>query len=137
MEALQDFPPIVALILGLVLLAWLVLVFLVPFMIEGIRQSTRKTYEELVEMNDKLDQLNAALSRGGFAGDYGSPPRTDAPMSGRPDRGDDRGGPPRAETRRGDTRPAPPEARRRREPTISDTPPVDDPRRDRREPVVR
>jgi hypothetical protein len=114
MEALQDFPPIVALILGLVLLAWLVLVFLVPFMIEGIRQSTRKTYEELAAMNDKLDRLNAALMRGA-TGDMG-------------------GGPPRGEP---STAPGRTEPRARREPTISDTTPGRDPRRERREPVVR
>ncbi|MBN1240998.1 MAG: hypothetical protein JXB36_21040, partial [Gammaproteobacteria bacterium] len=109
MEALQDFPPIVALILGLVLLAWLVLVFLVPFMIEGIRQSTRRTYEELAAMNDKLDRLNAALTRG-VPGDIG---------------------PPHGEPR---VTPGRTEPRGRREPTISDTSPGRDPRRDRREP---
>ena len=114
MEALQDFPPIVALLLGLVLLAWLVLVFLVPFMIEGIRQSTRKTYEELAAMNEKLDRLNAALTRGVPADMGGAPPR----------------GEPRTTT------PGRTEPRARREPTISDTSPGRDPR-DRREPVVR
>ena len=62
MEALQNLPPIVALVLGFIGLAWLVLVFLVPFMIEGIRQSARKTHEELAEMNAKLDRLNALLA---------------------------------------------------------------------------
>jgi hypothetical protein len=113
MEALQGLPPIVALVLGLVLLAWLVLVFLVPFMIEGIRQSTRKTYEELIEMNEKLDRLNTVLMRNAAAAHAAAPSRAEA-------------------------RPAAPgqEARGRVEPTISDTD-FKDPRRDRREPIVR
>ncbi|HEX5419480.1 MAG TPA: hypothetical protein VFY39_05740 [Gammaproteobacteria bacterium] len=61
MQALQSLPPIVALVLGLVLLAWVIFAFLVPFMVESIRQSTRKTHLELVELNKKLDLLNAAL----------------------------------------------------------------------------
>jgi len=111
MQALESLPPIVALILGLVLLAWLVLVFLVPFMIEGIRQSTRKTHEELAEMNRKLDRLSSALT-------HGAPPV-------------DR--PPRSEPR-ADREPAP---RTRREPTISETDLKQGQQRNRREPVVR
>ncbi|HEX7079499.1 MAG TPA: hypothetical protein VF329_00595 [Gammaproteobacteria bacterium] len=111
MQVLQNLPPIVALILGLVLLAWLVLVFLVPFMIESIRQSARKTHEELAEMNRKLDRLSAALAEARLA---------DRPM---------RDDPPLAR----DLDPA----RGRREPTISQTEFRQITRRDRREPVVR
>lgn len=114
MDALQNLPPIVALVLGLVLLAWLVLVFLVPFMIEGIRQSTRKTYEELVDMNEKLDRLTAALHRNAAAAAAHPPAAGPEPRAAPSD-----------------------EPRRRREPTISDTEFKQDPRRQRREPVVR
>jgi hypothetical protein len=114
MQALQNLPPIVALVLGLVLLAWLVLVFLVPFMIEGIRQSARKTHEELAEMNLKLDRLNATLMQ--------NPPAADRRPSAR------------AEAHA----PAEAETRGRREPTISDTGAVPTSRRrDRREPIVK
>jgi hypothetical protein len=111
MEALQNLPPIVGLILGFIAIAWLVLVFLVPFMIEGIRQSTRKTYEELAEMNDKLDRLNALLTHGrapANARGRAEPPASDAP-----------------------------EPRGRKEPTISETAVRQTGRRERREPVVR
>jgi len=109
MEAFENLPPIVVLLLGFVLIAWLVLVFLVPFMIESIRQSARKAHDELVEMNAKLDRLNALLSRS------------------RPD------------TAAGRAEPAiPDEPRGRREPTISE-PTVRPPKgpRNRREPIVR
>ena len=113
---LQNLPPIVALVLGFIGLAWLVLVFLVPFMIEGIRQSTRKTHEELAELNQKLDRLNNLLTQN----------RSSAP-----------GGEIRAA--RGETDDEPrDEPRGRREPTISETavPPASG-RGSRREPIVR
>jgi F0F1-type ATP synthase membrane subunit b/b' len=115
MEALQNLPPIVALLLGLVLLAWLVLVFLVPFMIESIRQSTRKTHEELAEMNQKLDRLNAALMH----------------------RMPDRAAMTRAEPAAGREAVREPEGRGRREPTISETDFKHSQRRERREPIVK
>ncbi len=62
MQAIQNLPPIVGLILGFVLLAWLVFAFLVPFMVEGIRQSNRRIHAELVELNKKMDALTAALT---------------------------------------------------------------------------
>lgn len=118
MQALQNLPPIVALLLGLVLLAWLVLVFLVPFMIESIRQSTRRTYEELAEMNQKLDRLNAALAHRAPERAAGTGTRTEPPLGREPMRD--------------------PEAPRgRREPTISETDFKESQRRARREPVVK
>lgn len=110
MDAFENLPPIVLLMLGFVLIAWLVLVFLTPFMIESIRQSARKTHEELVDLNAKLDRLNALLSQGAAR----------AP--------DARAEPGIPET------PAP---RGRREPTISDPPTRPGGPRNRREPIVR
>lgn len=74
MQVFQNLPPIVGLILGLVLLAWLIFVFLVPFMIEGIRQSARKTHAELVELNEKMDRLTAALEASSRASAAGTEP---------------------------------------------------------------
>jgi len=108
MDALQNLPPIVMLVLGFIGLVWLVLVFLVPFMVEGIRQSAKKTHEELVEMNAKLDRLNALLAQGRAVQAGGEP-----------------GGAASAEPRG------------RREPTISETPVPPIARRERREPIVR
>ena len=62
MEILDNLPPAVTLVLALLLLAWLVLLLLVPFMIESIRTSTRKSYFELVEVNKKLDRLVVMLA---------------------------------------------------------------------------
>ena len=61
MDILQTLPPLVTLVLGLLLVVWLVLLLLVPFMLESIRSWTRKTYGELEEMNKKLDRLTALL----------------------------------------------------------------------------
>lgn len=61
MEILQNLPPAVVLVLALLLLVWLVLLLLVPFMIESIRGSARKTYLELQELNVKLDRLIVLL----------------------------------------------------------------------------
>jgi|GEM_PF-1879613 hypothetical protein len=122
MDVFENLPPIVALVLGFVLLVWLVLVFLVPFMIEGIRQSARKTHEELVDLNAKLDRLNALLLQRA-----GPPPagRVEPPL------------PSTAETRDGR------DTRGRREPTIGEpTVRAEGSRkpggsRNRREPIVR
>lgn len=62
MEILDSLPPAVTLVLALLLLAWLVLLLLVPFMIESIRSSSRKSYLELVEVNQKLDRLIVLLA---------------------------------------------------------------------------
>jgi predicted PurR-regulated permease PerM len=63
METLQNLPPAVTLVLVMLLVVWLVLLLLVPFMIESIRGWTRKTYLELEEMNKKLEKLTAMLER--------------------------------------------------------------------------
>lgn len=110
MDAFENLPPIVVLVLGFVLIAWLVLVFLVPFMVESIRQSTRKTLEELVEMNAKLDRLNALLAQTGAR-----------PASGRVE----------------PSVPDAPETRGRREPTIGEPSVRPGGSRNRREPIVR
>jgi hypothetical protein len=132
-QLFQNLPPIVGLILGLVLLAWLVFVFLVPFMIESIRQSSRKTHEQLVELNRKIDELNAALAEAAARRLPHEPPTQGAagPARGaqhekggkREDRGTGRG-------RTG--------SRGRREPTISETDFGNEPRPpSRREPNVK
>ncbi|SRR5690606_5418197 len=108
MDVFEKLPPIVVLVLGFLLIAWLVLVFLVPFMIESIRQSTRKTHEELVELNTKLDRLNSLLSQGR------TPIRDAEPAL-----------------------PEKPEPRGRREPTISEPAVRPTGSRNRREPIVR
>jgi hypothetical protein len=63
MEVLDNLPPVVTLVLALLLVIWLVLALLVPFMIESIRGSTRKTYLELAELNKKLEHLLAVLEK--------------------------------------------------------------------------
>ena len=62
MEILDNLPPVVLLVLALLLVVWLVLLLLVPFMIESIRGSTRKSYVELEQLNKKVDKLIALLS---------------------------------------------------------------------------
>jgi hypothetical protein len=74
MQILDSLPPAVTLVLALLLLAWLVLLLLVPFMIESIRSSSRKSYFELVELNKKVDRLFVLLAE-----------RDSAPRSERPD----------------------------------------------------
>jgi hypothetical protein len=62
MEILENLPPVVLLVLALLLVVWLVLLLLVPFMIESIRGSARRSYLELEELNRKVDKLTALLS---------------------------------------------------------------------------
>lgn len=103
MEVLQSLPSAVTLVLGLLLVAWLVLLLLVPFMIESIRSSTRKAHLELEAINDKLDKLTAILERDNV-------PTLDAALTGEP----------RKDARReASPSPAPTSDRTRREPTIS------------------
>jgi hypothetical protein len=63
MEILDNLPPSIGLVLGLLLIVWLVLALLVPFMIESIRTSSRRSLTELEEINDKMDRLVALLER--------------------------------------------------------------------------
>lgn len=133
MEALQSLPPVVALVLGFIGLVWLVLVFLVPFMIEGIRQSTRKTHEELAEMNARLDRLNALLARRGAPAAHGDAPDFGPAAHGRGKFADDAPEP----RRRREPADAGTEPRKRREPTISETEVRPSGQRNRREPIVR
>jgi hypothetical protein len=110
MDILENVPPALTLVVVLIVLIWVVLLFLVPFMIEGIRSSARKSHEELQAMNAKLDRLTRLLSERAAA----DPARAGAPPK------------PGAEPRR--TAPAPGAQRepaaRRREPTISDPAPA-------------
>jgi hypothetical protein len=120
MEMITALPPVLMVVIGLLILAWLVLLFLVPFMIEGIRTWTRKSHEELRAMNAKLDRLEAALRAD--AGDTRPWPSAQRVST-----------PPAA----GERRPAsPPESAtpKRREPTLSELPPETgtDPRQRRR-----
>jgi hypothetical protein len=63
MEILDNLPPSIGLVLGLLLIVWLVLALLVPFMIESIRSSNRRSLAELEEINDKLERVVALLER--------------------------------------------------------------------------
>ena len=108
MAILENLPPIVTLVLALLLVVWLVLALLVPFMIESIRGSTRRTAAELEELNDKLDRLLLLLENR-IAPEASPPP---AEVRAQPDLPE----PPDApEPPRREQRPAP----TRKEPTIS------------------
>lgn len=61
MSFFENLPSAVTLVLGLLLLVWLILLLLVPFMIESIRGWTRRSCQELEEMNQKLDVLTTLL----------------------------------------------------------------------------
>jgi hypothetical protein len=61
-EILDNLPPLVTLVLALMLVVWLVLLLLVPFMIESIRGWTRKSYVELEQLNKKIDRLTVLLA---------------------------------------------------------------------------
>jgi hypothetical protein len=60
-EILDNLPPAVLLVLALLLVVWLVLLLLVPFMIESIRGWTRKSYVQLEQLNAKIDRLVVLL----------------------------------------------------------------------------
>src|SRR5262249_9747327 len=62
MDTLENLPPAVVLVLALLLVVWLALLLLVPFMIESIRGSTRRSYLELAELNKKMDKVIALLA---------------------------------------------------------------------------
>jgi hypothetical protein len=61
MDIIDNLPPAVTLVLSLLLLLWLVLLLLVPFMIESIRGWSRRSFHELEEINRKLDLLTTLL----------------------------------------------------------------------------
>lgn len=80
-------PPVLAGIIGLLLLAWLVLLILVPFMIEGIRTWTRRNHEELRALNQRIDRLSAALEARREIRSERPAPAPAEPSVGRADRG--------------------------------------------------
>jgi predicted PurR-regulated permease PerM len=57
MDNISNLPPAVSLVLAVLLVVWLVLLLLVPFMIESIRSSTRKAHHQLELLNRKIDRL--------------------------------------------------------------------------------
>ena len=57
-EILDNLPPAVMLVLALLLVVWLVLLLLVPFMIESIRGWTRKSHAELEQLNKKIGRAH-------------------------------------------------------------------------------
>jgi hypothetical protein len=61
MDVIDSLPPLVILVLGLLLVIWLVLFLLVPFMLESIRSWTRRSHGELAEINRKLDRIATLL----------------------------------------------------------------------------
>jgi predicted PurR-regulated permease PerM len=65
MENLENLPAVVQIVLAVLLVVWLVLLLLVPFMIESIRNSSRKTRAELERLNQKVDELIEILDRTG------------------------------------------------------------------------
>jgi hypothetical protein len=107
MESFANLPPAVTLVLALLLLVWLVLLLLVPFMIESIRGSARKTYLELQALNEKLDRLITLLD----ARDRGATLQVQSPPADSRPRGEEE--PPV------DERPRERAERLRKEPTIS------------------
>ena len=62
-EILDNLPPAVMLVLALLLVVWLVLLLLVPFMIESIRGWTRKSHGQLEQLNAKVDRLVTLLEQ--------------------------------------------------------------------------
>jgi hypothetical protein len=57
MDNFANLPATVQLVLAVLLAVWLALLLLVPFMIESIRNSSRKTRAQLELLNQKLDRL--------------------------------------------------------------------------------
>ena len=64
MDNFANLPATVQLVLAVLLAVWLALLLLVPFMIESIRNSTRKTRTQLELLNQKMDRLIDILERG-------------------------------------------------------------------------
>jgi hypothetical protein len=63
MDNLANLPAPVQIVLALLLAVWLALLLLVPFMIESIRNSSRKSRAELELLNQKMDRLIEILER--------------------------------------------------------------------------
>jgi hypothetical protein len=63
MDNLANLPAPVQIVLALLLAVWLALLLLVPFMIESIRNSARKTRAQLELLNQKMDRLIDILER--------------------------------------------------------------------------
>jgi type II secretory pathway component PulM len=82
METLMAMPPVLAAVVGLLLLAWVVLLILIPFMVEGIRTWTRKNHEELRALNQKFERLTAELEARREAIPRPTVPRTAARTAG-------------------------------------------------------
>jgi hypothetical protein len=59
-----NLPATVQIVLAVLLAVWLALLLLVPFMIESIRNSSRKTRAQLELLNQKMDRLIETLERG-------------------------------------------------------------------------
>ncbi|HUO67883.1 MAG TPA: hypothetical protein VMV37_10120 [Gammaproteobacteria bacterium] len=64
MDNFANLPSTVQLVLAVLLAVWLALLLLVPFMIESIRNSARKTRAQLELLNQKMDRLIDLLERG-------------------------------------------------------------------------
>jgi predicted PurR-regulated permease PerM len=79
MDTLANLPPTVLVVLAVLLAVWLILLLLVPFMIEGIRSSTRKANLQLGELNQKVDKLIALLERRDAATAWSTEPRDARP----------------------------------------------------------
>jgi predicted PurR-regulated permease PerM len=75
MDNLANLPPVVLLVLAVLVAVWLVLLLLVPFMIESIRNSTRKANLQLEQLNQRVDTLIALLDRTDAPGVRPSEPR--------------------------------------------------------------
>jgi hypothetical protein len=64
MDNLANLPAAVQIVLAVLLAVWLALLLLVPFMIESIRNSGRKSRAQLELLNQKVDRLIDLLERG-------------------------------------------------------------------------
>jgi hypothetical protein len=64
MDNLANLPAAVQVVLAVLLAVWLALLLLVPFMIESIRNSSRKSRAQLELLNQKMDRLIDILDRG-------------------------------------------------------------------------
>ncbi len=63
MDNLANLPAAVQIVLAVLLVVWLALLLLVPFMIESIRNSSRKSRAQLELLNQKMDRLIEILER--------------------------------------------------------------------------